>query len=359
MLNLLQYNNNHCRQKLRRNASTTSSIDTLSSVSSSSYLEDDNTSSIIIRNNIPKMELLKINYVNKNVSKYKDQVDDVAATTRDETLPYYKDKKANVQYQNANITADQQQSYNQLKYVVYKKHNDIDRLQYISDDLITSFTNRKRTTDKNVSLRAPTFCKPNNHFDSNIKYGINGKTKGNCVENKLYGIIGEVCKRSTEYANKSASPKMDVSRIKQLFENVSPTSVSRPKSMNDLHIKSKKIEQTAGSLKKVKKLVDNFDNRCSCSEFQHHDQQNKQKTAIDHTELNSPLKPNSVNTKINKNVDQKASSRQGQSQLEQQSPNPDKLNEIPLMINPQKQQTKTSVQIGKSQISPSPNINNK
>lgn len=306
--------------------SRSQSMDTMASTSASDIMTDDDT---IDKNTIPKMELLQINYVNKNaptVSTVSPQQQQTIDAAKMRSIIAFKKQVSNGTNQSEqsrkiptkSLTRNQNgvsfqhtKNCNPLKYAVYKKHNNsIEKLQYINDnvnDPATSIMGNMKNKNRKKLFGDSTAEKKNTKFE-NIQFFFDSKGYEQHVDNKIYGCIeGDLCRASTpDEASKSNSwsfrkmpaispsqppplppanrrnkaavqidakivplkqkfnvkatipSKSDVSRIRQLFPaTVRSQTVAAPS----------KIDETAGSLKKVKKLLDNFENRCSCSDI--------------------------------------------------------------------------------------------
>lgn len=311
----LKYQN--CRQNRRQ------SIDTMASTSSDIMTDDDD------KNTIPKMELLQINYVNKNarsvssvslqqqqkidaakmrsIIAFKKQVSSGTNPTSQSEQPRKITTKSLTRNQNG-VSFQHTKNSNPLKYAVYKKHNNsIEKLQYINDNVNDKPTSMMSNMTRKKQLFGDTAEKKKTKFE-NIQFYFDSKGYEQHVDNKIYGCIegGSSRALTPDEASKSnswsfrkmpakspsqppplppanrrnkpavqidakivplkqkfnvkatipAKPTSDVTRIRQLF----PAAV-RPRTVDS------KVDETAGSLKKVKKLLDNFENRCSCSDI--------------------------------------------------------------------------------------------
>lgn len=315
----LKYQN--CRQNRRQ------SMDTMASTSSDIITDDDT----IGKNTIPKMELLQINYVNKNarsvrnvspqqqqqidaakmrsIIAFKKQVSSGTTSTSQSEQPRKITTKSLTRNQNG-VSFQHTKNCNPLKYAVYKKHNNsIEKLQYINDGVKDQSTSMLANKNRK-KLFGDTTEKKKTKFE-NIQFYFDSKGYEQHVDNKIYGCIeGDSSRASTpDEASKSNSwsfrkvpakspsqppplppanrsnkpavqidakivpliqkfnakapippkPTSDMSRIRQLF----PVAALRPLTVDS----PSKLDETAGSLKKVKKLLDNFENRCSCSDI--------------------------------------------------------------------------------------------
>lgn len=250
--------------------------------------------------NIPKMELLKINYVKKTKSSdltkryshYQDVQYRKKPCLNAPKLPRPKsDGEINFLLKNvANDHCDDVKSFNPLKYAVYKRHNDnkiIDRLKYFNDE-----ENKFQKIRKKYSI----FDTKKKNKLENIQYFFDSRGYEEYVD-KIYGTLDRQTKlepkedawntKTSTTRKKILNQKLDrdaknvpcklenrteirkyndITRISQLFQTAKFTAPSFPCSVQD---------DTAGSLKKIKKLVDNFDNRCTCSMAKHNPQNTK------------------------------------------------------------------------------------
>lgn len=306
------------------------------------------------KNTIPKMELLKINYIKKAAkpkSLCQNYHDSSAIELRSRDPLYHPIQISRPRSEGAinflpKFTTDNnRKSFNPLKYAVYKKHNNnnnnrnVDardiRLQYCNND--NHNNDEPLVLAKHNKIRRKYFIfdtgrKKSNNFET-IQFYFDSKSYERHVDNKMYGILGDdnnidvksntAEKRTNKipaslegkdtkatwslkkiYREKShtkltdiKSKNDDLSKIDKIFENS-----NRTKYLNDTnHVISN--DQTAGSLKKVKKLVDsNFENRCTCdhieniigeqtdSKRQHHQQilfSNQHNVLPQHINLNS------------------------------------------------------------------------
>lgn len=230
---------------------------------------------------IPKMELMNLDYLGKVRTRSNGVI--VMPKTRMQLSSRYKitenknkikadDHTENeVKHETPKSKIDKlfQNSCNYpLKYAVYKKHNRSDLNKF--DKLVPT------DDDHGVKLKLDS-AKKKNKVD-NIQFYFDSKGYEKHVDNKIYGIIAD---RVTEENSKSWSFKKSWNRktktaeyqkpvIKASQSKIATSNLSR---INQIfsearHESQKKdIDETAGSLKKIKKLEDNFENRCSCDEL--------------------------------------------------------------------------------------------
>ncbi|XP_037046123.1 uncharacterized protein LOC119081363 isoform X4 [Bradysia coprophila] len=229
---------------------------------------------------IPKMELMNLDYLGRVRTRSNGVI--IMPKTRMQLMsaykiPDYRNKsKANdhadneVRQETPKSKIDKlfQNSYNYpLKYAIYKKHNRSDLKKFeqlgLSDD------------DDGVKLKLDS-AKRKNRVD-NIQFYFDSKGYEKHVDNKIYGIIAD---KVTEENSKSWSFKKTWNRkiktpdykpvIKASQSKITSNNLSR---INQIFSEARQetvkndIDVTAGSLKKIKKLEDNFENRCSCDEL--------------------------------------------------------------------------------------------
>lgn len=229
---------------------------------------------------IPKMELMSLDYLGRVRTRSNGVI--IMPKTRKQltatyTIPENRNKnKANdyaengVKHESPKSKIDKlfQNSYNYpMKYAVYKKHNRSDLKKFeklgLSDD------------DDGVKLKLDS-AKRKSRVD-NIQFYFDSKGYEKHVDNKIYGIIAD---KVTEENSKSWSfkktwnrktkiadytPVIKASQSKITSNNLSRINQIFSEARQDVDIKD--IDETAGSLKKIKKLEDNFENRCSCDEL--------------------------------------------------------------------------------------------
>lgn len=251
-----------------------------------------------ILRDIPKMELLPISYAGRksnptpDTSKPHPIGQSFSNNPRFDNIIAFKKQVLRKSQTPIPIAAQKppvppvKTSYNPLKYVVYKKHNQVvdPKLQYLNDASLSSSAAK--------SLPKKRFFendrKSKTKFDT-IQFVFDNKDYERHVDNKMYDCVGpEVKEDSGDRCNswqyrrhphlvsrpartrdtkieplrqkfsqtKSAPAAIvnDATRIRQMFDNQRPLRTAEC------------VDETAGSLKKVKKLVDNFENRCSCKE---------------------------------------------------------------------------------------------
>lgn len=223
---------------------------TLVSNSSRRTAYSDNASDIVdadyVDQNIPKMELLKLNYLSRSRNNLANAQNDESVQLRDKKRGHTKQQLYQRSHSDgllkvselsklsavANEAAKQQMSTktvtqptktqplpmpqpqtNPLKYTVYKKHNSCDqtaalkneKLQYTNDDAIfkarrkySMFEGRKRSTSDNIQF----------YFDS--------KSYEQHVDNKMYGVLmtnNFSTSSSTKTSNSSSDGKSSVKRL--------------------------------------------------------------------------------------------------------------------------------------------------
>lgn len=260
---------------------------------------------------IPKMELLPMSYVGRksNITPSDAPIKppkvgkSYSSSSRFDNIMAFKQqvlrKSQTVQHPTPSSSAAQKppikSSYNPLKYVVYKKHNQVSepKLQYINDAAASShpvpktmakkkfFENDRKAKSKSDTIQfvfANTDCErhvDNQMYDCIVPINAKADSDGDRCNSWQYrkhpqmvsSLQSSVRTRDTKIAPmrqkfmlpKSTAPSAivtDATRIRQMFD-------SRP-----VRSESDCKDETAGSLKKVKKLVDNFENRCSCKEEQ-------------------------------------------------------------------------------------------
>lgn len=251
---------------------------------STSDFYDDNSSTH--RSTIPKMELLKISYIKRTKSSYEHD-DSVELRAKDPL--YHPIQIARPRSEGAinflpKFVDNRNRNSNLLKYAVYKKHNnsnDSARLQYCNND-----------TKPIVLAKQSKFRRKYFVFDSRkksnfqtIQFYFDSKSYERHVDNKMYGILGDDNSAIYDTRHTLSRPSIQNDTKTWSSENVpfatstnddDSTYLSHKKSPNDDHLLIDKIfanakhttdndDQTAGSLKKVKKLADrNFENRCTC-----------------------------------------------------------------------------------------------
>lgn len=213
------------------------------------------------KNPIPKMELLKVNYVNFG-----------KPTMENDRIKKTEDYK--------------------LKYSVYKKHNSLDtksiadkkiideKLKYINDDEITNLKNKKKI-----------FFDPNKKKDENIQFYFDNKSYERYVDNQLYGVFDDIkdylsSVSSDEFEDKSNS--WDYRKNKEIIEELKPKlppKISRQKSISDvakisqmfLDVKRDSInEKSSGN---IKKMVENLESKCSCENKKSKNSKKKQQAS--------------------------------------------------------------------------------
>lgn len=238
--------------------------------------ETDHTDDVVP--GIPKMELMNLDYLGKVRTRSNGVI--VMPKTRMQLTSHYKipenknranDRTENeVKHETPKSKIDKlfQNSYNYpLKYAIYKKHNRSDLNKF--DKLVLS------DDDDGVKLKLDSARKKNKV--DNIQFYFDSKGYEKHVDNKIYGIIAD---KVTEENSKSWSFKKSWNRRGKTAEHkpVIKASQSKIASSNLSRINqifsearqdnpNKDIDVTAGSLKKIKKLEDNFENRCSCDEL--------------------------------------------------------------------------------------------
>lgn len=240
--------------------------------------ETDHTDDVVP--GIPKMELMNLDYLGKVRTRSNGVI--IMPKTRMQLTSHYKTPenknktKANDRTENeakhetpkSKIDKLFQNSYNYpLKYAIYKKHNRSDLKKF--DKLMLS------DDDDGVKLKLDSARKKNKV--DNIQFYFDSKGYEKHVDNKIYGIIAD---KVTEENSKSWSFKKSWNRKAKTAEHkpVIKASQSKIASSNLSRINQifsearqespkKDIDETAGSLKKIKKLEDNFENRCSCDEL--------------------------------------------------------------------------------------------
>lgn len=235
---------------------------------------------------IPKMELMNLDYLGKVRTRSNGVI--TMPKTRMQLTSHYKipENKNKIQLNDhtenevthetpkSKIDKLFQNSYNYpLKYAVYKKHNRSDLKK--CDKLVLS-DDDDNDDDGDVKLKSDS-AKKKNKVD-NIQFYFDSKGYEKHVDNKIYGIIAD---KVTEENSKSWSFKKSWNRkiktsehMKQVIRasqnKIASNNLSR---INQIfsearhEIAKKEIDETAGSLKKIKKLEDNFENRCSCDEL--------------------------------------------------------------------------------------------
>lgn len=277
---------------------------------------DDNSSTS--RSTIPKMELLKINYIKRSKSPY-NRDDSVELRAKDPL--YHPIQIARPRSEGAinflpKFGDSRGRNSAALKYAVYKKHNnaanDSARLQYCNNDIepivlakqskirrkYFVFDNRKKTNFQTIQF----------YFDS--------KSYERHVDNKIYGILGDDGGVTIDSRHTSSRPPLQkdtktwslkkMCREKLSYAKVTADDESNKqlpyksvKSSSDDHSQIDQIfanakhttghdDQTAGSLKKVKKLFDrNFENRCTCHiearDGSAHSENHLQKLIVNHS----------------------------------------------------------------------------
>lgn len=233
---------------------------------------------------IPKMELMNLDYLGKArtrsngviiMPKSRMQLTSHYKVPENKNRIYVNDRTENeVKHETPKSKIDKlfHNSYNYpLKYAVYKKHNRADLKKFdklgLSDDY----------DDADVKMKLDSARKKNKV--DNIQFYFDSKGYEKHVDNKIYGIIAD---RVTEENSKSWSFKKSWNRkiktlehkpvIKASQSKIASSNLSR---INQIfsearqEISKKDVDETAGSLKKIKKLVDNFENRCSCDELKY------------------------------------------------------------------------------------------
>lgn len=230
---------------------------------------EDKTENVI--RGIPKMELMNLDYLGKVRTRSSGVI--IMPKSRKQLVSDYKvaDHVAKeVKHETPKSKIDKlfQNSYNYpLKYAVYKKHNRNDLKKF--EKLTLS------NDDDGVKLKLDS-VKKKSKVD-NIQFYFDSKGYEKHVDNKIYGIIAD---KVTEENSKSWSFKKSWNRktkttehkpvIKSSQSKIASNHLSR---INQIFseakqdISKKDIDETAGSLKKIKKLDDNFENRCSCDEL--------------------------------------------------------------------------------------------
>lgn len=245
---------------------------------------------------IPKMELMNLDYLGKVRTKSNGVI--VMPKSRMQLTSQYKSSdhrnviKPNayadneVKHETPKSKIDKlfQNSYNYpLKYAVYKKHNrgselkKLDKLKLSDGDGDVGGGNGNNGNDDvdGVKLKFDS-GKKKNKVD-NIQFYFDSKGYEEHVDNKIYGIIAD---KVTEENSKSWSFKKSWNRkaktteykpvIKSSQSKIASNNLSR---INQIftearqNIPRKATDATAGSMKKIKKLEDNFENRCSCDEL--------------------------------------------------------------------------------------------
>lgn len=227
---------------------------------------------------IPKMEIMNLDYLGKVRTRSNGVI--IMPKSRVQLISDYKvpankvkinDHTENeVKYETPKSKIDKlfQTSCNYpSKYAIYKKHNRTDLKKF--DKLAIS------NDDDGVTLKLDS-VKKKNKVD-NIQFYFDSKGYEQHVDNKIYGIIAD---KVTEENSKSWSFKKSWNRktktadhkpvIKSSQSKVAASNLSR---INQIfsearkEVSKKDIDDTAGSLKKIKKLDDNFENLCSCDEL--------------------------------------------------------------------------------------------
>ncbi len=232
---------------------------------------------------IPKMELMNLDYLGKVRTRGNGVI--IMPKTRMQLSSQYKIPESRtkikahdymeneVKHETPKSKIDKlfQNSYNYpMKYAVYKKHNRSDLKKF--DKLVLSDDD----DDDGIKLKLDSATRKKNKVD-NIQFYFDSKGYEKHVDNKIYGIIAD---RVTEENSKSWSFKKSLSRkakpteykpvIKASQSKIASNNLSR---INQIFtearqdISKKEIDETAGSLKKIKKLEDNFENLCSCNEL--------------------------------------------------------------------------------------------
>lgn len=244
------------------------------------------TDLMAVLRDIPQMELLPMRYANRKLNDSPDgslqqQKNSMPNANSFDNIIAFK-KKVMRKSTKASVSDHRplsKSTYNPLKYVVYKKYNQSaePKLQYISDVVVNTTKNAQKKKFFESDRRSKS------KFDT-IQFVFDNKD----VDNKLYDFVemdtkldsGDRCNswqfkkpqksttvqqltpriRDTKIApmrqkfhHIKSAPAADATRIRQLFDSHSLMPASC-------------LDETAGSLKKVKKLIDNFDNRCSCKD---------------------------------------------------------------------------------------------
>lgn len=205
------------------------------------FNEDD----FIDKNPTPKMELLKVNYVNFG--------------------------KPTIENNRIKKTEDYK-----LKYSVYKKHNSLDtksladkkiideKLKYVNGDEITNLKNKK------TIFFDPT-KKKESKIDENIQFYFDNKSYERYVDNQLYGVFDDIKEylssvSSDEFENKSNS--WDYRKNKETIEEMKPKlppKISRQKSLSDVaKISQMFMEVKRDSVNEKTKMFENLESKCSC-----------------------------------------------------------------------------------------------
>lgn len=248
---------------------------------------------------IPEMELLQINYVNKNLPQ-RQQSEEAKIRS---IIAFKKQVSAGQAEQTQKITTKsltrnqngvsfQHSKKHSLKYAVYKKHNsNVEKLQYINDNSRpAAFSPQSTLTKTKNIIFGPSSSKIK--FD-NIQFYFDSKGYAQHVD-KIYGTnmaaepVEEISKSNSWSFRKMPPPRSPppppppppmrrnlprdtkIVPLKEKFHFKAPVPVAvqadavRIRKLFESSA-TEKIDETAGSLKKVKKLVDNFDNRCTCS----------------------------------------------------------------------------------------------
>lgn len=282
---------NHRRTMLNRRQSIETNISTGTTTSSDA---------MAALRDIPKMDLLPISYVNRksivppDASKHPHVGQSNSISSRFDNIVAFKKqvirKSQTVRSTSVSPAAAQKppvkSSYNPLKYVVYKKHNQVaeSKLQYVNDTTLNSSS--PKTVPKKRFFENDR--KSKSKLDT-IQFVFDNKDYERHVDNKMYDCIGL---NASEYTGDRCNswqyrkhPQMGfalkqpmstrdakIAPMRQKFmqtKSAPPaivTDATRIRQMFDSRSSAEFTDETAGSLKKVKKLVDNFENRCSCKE---------------------------------------------------------------------------------------------
>lgn len=255
------------------------------------HSDDDGSGST----SIPKMELLQMNYVNKmllppppppSASQQQRQKTEEAKIR---SIIAFK-KQVSAGQATKSLTRNQNGSAQHspkhpLKYVVYKKHNShIDKLQYINDNNHDDSVGQSTLTKTKNIIFGPS---PKIKFE-NIQFYFDSKGYAQHVD-KIYGTqttstptasvatatttTDEISKSNSWSFRKMPPPPpprdTKIVPLKEKFHYRAPVPAEDAIRIRQLFghddAATKTVDETAGSLKKVKKLADNFENRCTCA----------------------------------------------------------------------------------------------
>lgn len=240
------------------------------------FNEDD----FMDKNPIPKMELLKVNYVNFGKPTIENERIDRIKKTDD-----YK-----------------------LKYSVYKKHNSLDATKSETLDEKLKYINDSEITKLKKKIFPDPIKKKDKLMDENIQFYFDNKSYERYVDNKIYGVFDDIKEylstvETDEFENKSNS--WDYRKNKETIEEKKPKlppKISRQKSISDvakisqmfLEVKRDSIsEKTTGN---IMKMVENLESKCSCEskKIKEKSKNSKKKSQINDNNVNN------VHSKIKK-----------------------------------------------------------